>query len=416
MTFRLYCGTVLLPDGELRDGAVFVEENRIAAVAPRDVLLSQAEAHEAEIIHAPPGGYVAPGFVDLHVHGGAGADFMDGTEEAFRTVLAVHARHGTTSCTPTTTVARHDQILATLALCREFKQAAEQAIAEGSARDKPPLARVLGAHFYGPYFHPEARGCHPATPLRPPAAEEFEAYLSFADAIVTATVAPELPGAKAFAKACRQRGVRLNAGHSQATFDQVEQALGWGLAHVDHLFCAMSDKSKLRTKQAWPMQGGLLEATLYFDELTTEIIADGRHLAPDLLRLALKIKGYQRLALCTDCSRALDMPDGEYLFGPADGGEPFRHAQGVGLMPDGSALASSAQGMDHMVRTFVAATRCPAWMAVAMASITPARIAGVDGQVGSLEATKLADLLIMDRDLHLQAVYIGGRACNTKSV
>lgn len=410
MTWRMFCGTVLLPDGELADGAVLVENSRIAAVAPREILMPQAEAREAQLIEVPPGGYIAPGFVDLHVHGGAGADFMDGTAEAFRTVLAAHTRHGTTSCLPTTTVARHEQILAVLELGRQFKAAGIKAAIEGYG-DEPPIALVLGTHFYGPYFHPDARGCHPAGPLRPPVAEEFEAYLEYSDAIVTATVAPELPGAEAFAKACRQRGIRLNAGHSQATFAQVEAAIGWGLAHVDHLFCAMSDKSKLRARQPWPMQGGLLEATLYFDELTTEVIADGRHLAPDLLRLALKIKGHQRLALCTDCSRALDMSEGEYLFGPLDGGEPFRHEQGVGLMPDGSALASSAQGMDHMVRTFMAATGCPVWMAVAMASITPARIAGVEGQVGSLEAGKLADLLVLDKNLHVQAVYIAGQAC-----
>lgn len=408
MTCRLFCGTVLLPDGELANGAVLVEENRIAAVAPRDILIPQAEARDAQLVEAPPGGYIAPGFVDLHVHGGAGADFMDGTAEAFRTVLACHTRHGTTSCTPTTTVARHDQIVAVLELCRQFKAASVKAAMEGTD-DEPPTARVLGAHFYGPYFHPDACGCHPSAAVRPPIEAEFETYLQYADAIVTATVAPELPGAEAFAKACKQRGIRLNAGHSLATFAQVEAALGWGLAHVDHLFCAMSDKSKLRAKQAWPMQGGLLEATLYFDELTTEVIADGRHLSPDLLRLALKAKGHERLALCTDCSRALDMPEGEYLFGPLDGGEPFRHEQGVGLMLDGSALASSAQGMDHMVRTFAAATNCPAWMAVAMASITPARIAGVEKLVGSLEAGKLADLLVLDKDLHLQSVYVAGQ-------
>ena len=407
MTCRLFCGTVLLADGELADGAVLVEGNRIAAVAPRGILMPQAEARGAQLVEAPTGGYIAPGFVDLHVHGGAGADFMDGTADAFRTVLACHTRHGTTSCTPTTTVARHDQIVAVLELCRHFKAAGEQAAMHGSTSE--PTARVLGAHFYGPYFHPDACGCHPSEALRPPIAAEFETYLQYADAIVTATVAPELPGAEAFAQACRQRGIRLNAGHSLATFAQVEAALAWGLAHVDHLFCAMSDKSKLRAKQAWPMQGGLLEATLYFDELTTEVIADGRHLTPDLLRLALKIKGHQRLALCTDCSRALDMPEGEYLFGPRDGGEPFRHEQGVGLMLDGSALASSAQGMDHMVRTFAAATNCPVWMAVAMASITPARIAGVEQQVGSLEAGKLADLLVLDKELHLEAVYVAGQ-------
>src|SRR5205823_6981688 len=143
----------------------------------------------------------------------------------------------------------------------------------------------------------------------------------FADSITTATVAPELPGAEAFVRAARARGIRCNAGHSYATFAQLEAALSWGISHVDHLFCAMSDRARLRQSQTYPMRGGVLEATLYFDELTTEVIADGKHLSPELLKLAYKIKGPDRLALVTDCNRALDMPDGEYIFGPRDGGE-----------------------------------------------------------------------------------------------
>src|SRR5262249_1646554 len=133
------------------------------------------------------GDYLAPGFVDLHVHGGDGSDFMDDDDEAFRTVCRAHARRGTTSLLPTSTVARHDQILTFLRLCRRFRS------------EDTGGARVLGAHFYGPYFAPTARGCHPAGPLRPPEETEFADYLAFADAILTATVAPELPGAEAFA-------------------------------------------------------------------------------------------------------------------------------------------------------------------------------------------------------------------------
>src|SRR5204863_3330047 len=133
--------------------------------------------------------------------------------------------------------------------------------------------------------------------------------------IVLATVAPELPNAEAFARACRERGVRLNAGHSHATFEQMAAAVEWGVRHVDHLFCAMSDRARLRQTQTYPMRGGVLEATLFFDELTTEVIADGKHLQRELLLLALKVKGPQRLALATDCNRALDMPDGEYPLG-----------------------------------------------------------------------------------------------------
>jgi N-acetylglucosamine-6-phosphate deacetylase len=343
------------------------------------------------------GHYLAPGYVDLHVHGGAGADFMDVSPEAFRTVCQAHARHGTTSLLPTSTAARYDRILDFLTLCRRF-----QAEDTGGAR-------VLGAHFYGPYFAPDARGCHPGEPIRPPAVEEFTEYLDFADAIVTATVAPELPGAEVFVRACRRHGIRCNAGHSHATFAQMEAAIGWGVRHVDHLFCAMSDRARLRQTQAYPMRGGVLEATLYFDELTTEVIADGKHLAPELLRLAYKVKGPDRLALVTDCNRALDMPDGDYVFGPLDEGAPFVRHDGVGLMPDRQALASGVVGMDHLVRTMRAATGAPLPEVVRMATLTPARIAGRDAEVGSLAVGKRADLVVVDADLAVRQVYRDGR-------
>src|SRR6185436_12122783 len=139
-----------------------------------------------------------------------------------------------------------------------------------------------------------------------PEPEEYQQYLDF-DCITRATVAPELPGAEEFVRACRRRGIGANAGHSYATFAQVETARGWGVTHVDHLFCAMSDRARLRQEQTYPMRGGLMEATLFFDDLTTEVIADGKHLAPELLRLAYRIKGPDCLALVTDCNRAMDM-------------------------------------------------------------------------------------------------------------
>jgi N-acetylglucosamine-6-phosphate deacetylase len=388
----LFRGSVILPDRILPDGGVLVADGRIAAV---DSLSKVARPSDAVVIDAI-GGFISPGFVDLHVHGGAGADFMDGTREAFSTVLRAHARHGTTSIVPTTTVARHEQLLRMLALTRDFRN--------GS----PVGARVLGAHFYGPYFGREARGCHPAEPLRAPCPAEFEQYLAFADSIVTATVAPELPGAESFVRACAARGIRTNVGHSHATFDQTAAAVGWGVRHVDHLFCAMSDRARLRQSQVYPMRGGVLEATLYFDELTTEVIADGKHLDRELLLLAFKIKGPDRLALVTDCNRALDMPEGEYIFGPLDGGEPFLHRDSVGIMPDGSALASGATGMDHAVRTFHKLTGTPLPQVVRMASLTPARIAGWDDRIGSLVPGKLADVLVLDQELRVQRVFVGG--------
>jgi N-acetylglucosamine-6-phosphate deacetylase len=384
-------GTIVLEDTLLVDGHVRVVADRIEQLG-----VAGTDSADDAIVDLQ-GGYLLPGFVDLHVHGGAGADFMDGTAEAFRTACRAHARHGTTSLLPTSTVARHDQLVMFLELCRTLK------------RDGTGGARILGAHFYGPYFGREAKGAHPGAHLRSPVPEEYDQYLAYADSIVTATVAPELPGAEAFVRACRARGIVSNAGHSHATFAQMEDAVRWGVRHVDHLFCAMSDRARLRLTQTYPMRGGVLEATLYFDELTTEVIADGKHLERELLLLAAKIKGPDRLALVTDCNRALDMPDGPYLLGSLDGGEPVVRRDGVGVMPDGKALASSVVGMDHCVRTFRQATGLPLPEVVRTASLTPARIAGWADRIGSIAPGKLADLVVTDQDLNVRQVYVAGR-------
>lgn len=386
ITFR--GGTAVLADRLLEGAEVVVEDGCIAAINEKPTPGTSAIDLD--------GGYLAPGFVDLHVHGGDGSDFMDGTPEAFRAACRSHARHGTTSLLPTCTVARHDQHLRFLGLCQQFK------------KEDTGGARVLGAHFYGPYFAYEARGAHPAAGIRPPVAQEYNQYLELADAIITATVAPELPGAEDFVRACRAKGVRVTTGHSHATFEQMAAAVQWGVQHIDHIFCAMSDRARLRQTQTYPMRGGVMEATLYFDELTTEIIADGKHLQRELLLLAYKCKGPDRLALVSDCNRALDMPDGPYLIGPLDGGEPMIKSDGVGLLPSGEALASSVVGMDHCVRTFHALTGVPLEVVVRMASLTPARIAGRDSDLGSIAIGKRADLLVLDRELNVRTVYRDG--------
>ncbi|MGL4552899.1 MAG: N-acetylglucosamine-6-phosphate deacetylase, partial [Gemmataceae bacterium] len=335
--------------------------------------------------------YIAPGFIDLHVHGGDGADFMDGDEDAFRTVCRAHVRHGTTALLATSTAGTHEQVLRFLRTCRALHE------------QPTGGAIVAGAHLYGPHFHGPARGCHPASSGRGDDAD----FLAFADVIRTATVAPEVPGAEAFARACAEAGIALNAGHSHCTWEQIEAAMGWGVSHVDHLFCAMSDRARLRQTQTYPMRGGLMEATLFFDDLTTEVIADGKHLAPELLRLAYVIKGPDRLALVTDANRALDMPDGDYLFGPRDGGEPIIRKDGVGLMPDGLSLASGVMGMDHLVRHMLRVTFAPLHDVIRMATLTPARIAGLDDR-GTLSVGMRADLVLLDDDLNVRQVWIAG--------
>jgi N-acetylglucosamine-6-phosphate deacetylase len=394
-SLRVVSATLVFPDRLIPDAAIDVENGRIRALGRQQELGAWA----GPTIDAA-GHFVAPGFVDLHVHGGDNADFMDGTAQAFETVVRAHTRHGTTSIVPTSTVARHEQTLAFLQNTRELKRRGP----------RPPLGlgRVVGAHLYGPYFNEDKVGCHPRGPARPPTPAEYEEYLGFADVMLTATCAPELPGAAGFYRAAAGKGVRLNAGHSNATWSEMAAAYGLGLRHVDHLYCAMSSVSSLRERCGTPMQASMLEFVLATADMTTEVIADGRHLSPELLRFVATVKGADRTALVTDCSRALDQPPGMYTFGPLDDGEAFYSDGGVGLLPDSTNLASSVRGMDFMVRHMHQQIGLDLPTVVRMASLTPATIAGLQDEIGSLAIGKRADLLFLDAGLRVSRVFVDG--------
>jgi N-acetylglucosamine-6-phosphate deacetylase len=393
--FRILNATLILPDREIADAAIDVAGGRISALGPARELGSwSGPAVDAG------GLLVTPGFVDLHVHGGDNADFMDGTVAAFEAVIRAHARHGTTTIVPTSTVARHEQTIAFLENARALRRR--------GAQPELGLCRVAGAHLYGPYFNEEKVGCHPKEPARAPSPAEYEEYLAFADVLLTATCAPELPGAADFFRAAAAKGVRLNAGHSDATWTEMAAAYDVGLRHVDHLYCAMSSVSSLRERHGTPMQASMLEFVLATTDMTTEVIADGRHLAPDLLRFVAAVKGADRTALVTDCSRALDQAAGLYTFGPLDGGETFYSDGEVGLLPGSVNLASSVRGMDFMVRHMHQKVGLDLPTAVRMATLTPARIVGLQHEIGSLAVGKRADLLFLDAGLHVTNVFVDG--------
>jgi N-acetylglucosamine-6-phosphate deacetylase len=321
---------------------------------------------------------------------------MDGTPDAIRTANRAHLRRGTTSLFPTTTTGSPDEIGRMIAACQEVARAWRPE--DG--------ARIAGVHLYGPYFAASKVGCHPVDGRREPTPDEYDTYFS-SGIVRIATCAAELPGAEAFYRAARRRRCLITCGHSEASWPEMERAFAAGMRHVDHFWCAMSSVPSVRARLGTPMRGSMEQFVLAHEEMSTEVIADGCHLSPELLTFAWKFKGSSRLCLVTDANRALGMPAGRYRFGPADTGSWFESDGKVGFVPGGG-LASSVVGLDTMVRVMRRDTPAPLHEIVRMASLTPAERAGVARSGGRVEGGKRADVLILDAKLGVKRVFLSG--------
>ena len=380
----VFCGRVVLPDRVIENGAVVCRDGRIAAVTRR-------VPAGAKVVR---GAWIVPGFVDIHVHGGEGADYMDGTAEAVRIANRAHLRCGTTTIFPTTTTGSPEQVRRMIDACLEVRRA--WTAADG--------ARIGGVHLYGPYFAEKKVGCHSVAGRRDPRASEYDEYFRLR-IVKIATCAAELPGAAEFYRAARRRRCLVTCGHSNATWSDMERGYRAGMRHVDHFWCAMSSVASLRAEHGTPMQASMEQFVLAHEEMSTEVIADGEHLSKELLRFAWRTKGPRRLCLVTDANRALGMPAGRYRFGPIEDGAWFESNGRVGFVP-GSGLASSVVALDTMVRNMAAATAAPIAEVIRMASLTPAERAGIADEVGSLEVGKRADVVVLDRKLNVQQVWV----------
>jgi N-acetylglucosamine-6-phosphate deacetylase len=381
---------IITDSGVVPDGMVVVRGDCI------DYAGARREVPEGTEIIDAGGLYLSPGFVDIHVHGGAGSDFMDAAASDIETVFQYHAAHGTTSLCPTTATAPLEEILGALAALEQYR------------KGPPRFGRALGAHIEGPYLAMTKRGCHLPQFVRNPEESEWKRILERGP-VASMTLAPELPGARALVEELHRRGANANAGHSEALYREVEEAADWGVRHVTHLYCAMTDAMNNRWRGTPnPRSGGIVEAVYLDDRLSSELITDGKHLSPEMLKLAFRNKGYEKLAIVTDAMRGAGMPDGEYAFGPRHGMRATVK-NGEARVRDGTALASSIFPMNEMVRVFRDLAGCPLWQAVRMASLTPAQIVHSDDQIGSLAPGKLADLLIIDEQVRVHATYIGGR-------
>lgn len=389
-------GTVITDSGVIADGMVTAREGRIEYAGPRR---DEQAPPEAEWIDAG-GGYISPGFVDIHVHGGGGSDFMDATDADVEAVMAYHCAHGTTALCPTTAAAPLEEILAALDAFERYRAGA------------PRKGRALGAHLEGPYLTFSKRGCHLPDQVRAPEEREWRQILE-RGSVARMTVAPELEGARPLIEELHRRGAVASAGHSEALYHEMQEAIEWGVRHVTHLYCAMTDAMNNRWRLTPnPRTAGILEAVFLEERLTSELISDGRHLSREMMRIAYRNKGCEGLAIVTDAMRAAGMPDGEYTFGPRHG-RPVVVKNGEARVPDGTALASSVCPMNEMVRIVRDLAGCPLWQAVRMASLTPATIIGCAAELGSLAAGKWADVVLFDEQVRVRGAWVGGRQVKT---
>ncbi|MCE9530825.1 MAG: amidohydrolase family protein [Planctomycetes bacterium] len=389
----VFRGTVVRPDDLLPQGAVVVENERIVAVGPASEVKLPIGAR---VIDAADG-FISPGFIDIHTHGGAGSDYMDGRPAAVRVANRAHARHGTTTIFPTTTTGTAEQLTAML-------DAVELVACSWTHEDG---ARIGGVHWYGPYFATEKVGAHPKGYERNPDPAEYIPALA-RGLIKSATCAAELPGAVEFCRAAKAAGCLVTCGHSNASWPEMAAVYAAGMRHVDHFWNAMSSVDSIRRRLGTPQRGSMAEFVLYHPEMSTELIADGFHHAPEMLQFAYRMKGVERLCLVSDCSRALDTPPGIYRIGHHQTGEPFENNGAVGVLPGTATLASSIFPLDHMVRVMMRDTDAGLAHVIRMATLTPAERTGFAHDRGSLAPGKLADIVILSRDLVAQRTFING--------
>jgi len=380
-------GRLITPEGIVPNGSVLVKDGIISEIAGFDM-----DSPEAVILDAG-GRYISPGFIDIHVHGGGGYDFMDNTIDAFLEIAKTHARFGTTALYPTTLTGPTEDIVRTL---ETFEKAA-------------PLnesgAQLMGVHLEGPYFAMSQRGAQDPKWIRDPDPKEYEYIVSRSNSIRRWSAAPELEGAIPFARYLKSKGILVSLAHTDAIYEEVIEAFENGYTLATHLYSGMSGVTRRNAFR----YAGVIESAFIIDEMDVEVIADGVHLPAPLLKLIFKIKGPDKIALITDAMRAAGMPPGESVIGNIHTGLKVIVEDGVSKLPDRSSFAGSVATADRLVRTMIHMAGVSLPDAVRMITQTPASIMNISDQKGSLTVGKDADIVIFDENISIHTTMVKGK-------
>jgi len=383
----------LTPHGIIENASVMITGDKIT-----DIQEGRIDSSNATIIDAE-GKYVSPGFIDIHIHGGGGSDFMDGTLDAFLKIADTHARYGTTAMFPTTLTAEKEDLLNTLDVYQEALK-----------RNKSG-AQFMGMHIEGPYFAMEQRGAQDPRYIRNPDETEYKEIIAHGgNSIVRWSAAPELEGALQFGRYVKSNGILPSIAHTDGIAEDVAKAFQNGYSLATHFYSAMSGVMRRNGFR----YAGVVEGVYLIDEMDVEIIADGIHLPAPLLQLVCKIKGIDRVALITDAMRAAGMPEGESILGSKKNGIKVIVEDGVAKLPDRSAFAGSVATTDKLVRNMIKMAGCSMVDAVKMITIVPARIMNIDQQKGSIAIGKDADIVIFNEDINVEMTIVRGKVVSSK--
>lgn len=379
MLTQIINGKIHTPQGWLKNGSVIISDNKILEVSNCDLAVVGANIVDAR------GMYIVPGGVEIHVHGGGGRDFMEGTEDAFRTAVDAHMQHGTTSIFPTLSSS-------SIPMIQAAARTTEKLMAE---KDSP----VLGLHLEGHYFNMKMAGGQIPEYIKNPDPNEYIPLLEEFSCIKRWDASPELPGALQFGKYVSNKGILVSVAHTQAEFEDIRAGFDAGYTHATHFYNAMPGFHK---KNEYKYEG-TVESIYLMDDMTVEAIADGIHVPPTILRLIYKVKGVEKTALITD-ALACAASDSQVAFDPR-----VIIEDGVCKLADRSALAGSIATMDRLIQTMTFKAEVPLFDVCRMISETPAKIMGVFDRKGSLERGKDADILLLDKNLDVRAVWAMGK-------
>ncbi|MCL4458885.1 MAG: N-acetylglucosamine-6-phosphate deacetylase [Chloroflexi bacterium] len=378
-------GNILTPEEERPSAVVTIEDGRIVAVeseptAPKRMGEMAERCEEGERTIQVSAGWIVPGFIDLQINGGFGRSFTCGPTEIAE-ICRLLPSCGVTSFLPTiisSPLGKYTSILENLHLVDKM----------------PSWAHILGVHLEGPFLNPRFKGAHHEAYLRPPNLRDLEEILS-ADGVAMVTLAPELPGAEVIIRALRDQGVVVAVGHSAATYDEAILAIEWGVSYGTHLFNAMPSFHHRQPR--------LGEALLTDQRVRVGLIVDNVHLHPATVKLAYLTKGPRGITLVTDAMEGMGMSPGRYHLGEA---EVIIDATSAHLS-DGT-LSGSILTMDRAVRNIINCSGCTLREAVEMASLTPARVLGIDGSKGKIAAGYDADMAILSPQLEVLMTIVGG--------